>query len=154
MNGILSYLSDELSGLELSPYMLAALEQAELAGQAGEIPIGSVIVMDGEIIARGRAQHKEYRSQVRHAELNAILGGGERLWLDYRRAILFTTVEPCPLCLGAAVMADIPHIIYALPDSIVHSADTLNANPYMRRHIRTYYGGLFASESGSHFLPL
>ena len=47
-----------------------------------------------------------------------MLAGGEQLWKDYRKAILFTTVEPCPMCLGATVMADIPHIIFSLHDDI------------------------------------
>lgn len=84
---------------------------------------------------------------MRHAELNAILEGGESLWTDYAHAVLVTTVEPCPMCLGAAVMADIPHIVFALQDKVVHSPDTLAANPYVRRHIRTYYGGVLAAEA-------
>ena len=81
--------------------------------------------------------------------LNAMLDGGERLWNDYRRAILFTTVEPCPLCLGAAVMADIPHIIFALRDKVMHSRHTVQTNPYVRRHIKSYYGGVLEEESAS-----
>ena len=144
---MLSYLSLELTGVDFRPWMRLALEEAELAGQAGELPIGAVIVIDGQVIARGRARHQERQSQVSHAEMNAILNGGEPLWRDFRRAILLTTVEPCPMCLGAAVMADIPHIVYALPDTIVHSDSTLEANPYVRRHIRTYQGGVLEQDS-------
>ena len=121
----------------------------EKAGQAGEVPIGAIVVIDGEIIARGRARHRSLKGQLRHAELNAMLEGGERLWNDYRQAILFTTVEPCPLCLGAAVMADIPHIIFALRDKVMHSSYTVETNPYVRRHIKSYYGGVLAEESAA-----
>jgi tRNA(adenine34) deaminase len=145
----MDYLSPDLQNESLADFMRAALAEAELAGQNGEIPIGAVVVMDGEIISRGQAQHKRYKSQVRHAELNAILDGGERLWVDYRRAILFTTVEPCPLCLGAAVMADIPHIIFALHDQVVHSSQIVSDNPYVHRHIKSYYGGVLAQESAA-----
>jgi tRNA(adenine34) deaminase len=148
---MLSYLSDEITHLDLQTWMRAALHEAELAGQAGELPIGAVIVIDGRLIARGRARHNELRSQVRHAEMNAILEGGEALWLDFNRAVLFTTVEPCPMCLGAAVMADIPHIVYALPDRNVQSARTLEHNPYVRRHVRSYTGGVLADESAAVF---
>jgi len=140
-------IAPELQSLDLSQYMREALIEADLAGQAGEFPIGAVIVIDGTIIAHGRATHQQSRSQVRHAELNAILAGDERLWTDYKRAILFTTVEPCPMCLGAAVMADIPHIIFALPDAVVHSAHTVETNPYVRRHIKSYFGGMLREES-------
>jgi tRNA(adenine34) deaminase len=144
-------IAPEIARLDLAGYMRAALDEAEQAGKAGEIPIGAVIVIDGEIIARGRARHQAFRSQIRHAELNAILDGGERLWNEYRQAILFTTLEPCPMCLGAIVMADIPHIIYGLPDGMMCSGKTLEANPYVRRHIKTYQGGILAEESAAIF---
>ncbi len=146
-----NFLAPELASLDLAALMRAALEEAELAGQAGELPIGAVIVVDGQIIARGHARHQELHSQVRHAELNAILSGGSILWTDYRRAILFTSVEPCPMCLGAAVMADIPHIIYAIPDKVVQSDLTVENNPYVRRHIRSYYGGVLEQEAAEMF---
>jgi tRNA(adenine34) deaminase len=92
-------------------------------------------------------RHDEFKSQLRHAELNALLTGGEKLWTGYKRAALFTTVEPCPMCLGAVVMADVPHIIYALNDTIVHSKHSVETNPYIRRHIKSYFGGLLEEES-------
>lgn len=140
------YLSPALAGIDLEFFMRAALEEAE---QAGELPIGAVVVIDGHIIGRGRARHQETLSQIRHAELNAILNGGEPLWHDFRRAILFTSVEPCPMCLGAAVMADIPHIIFALHDKIPYSSLTLETNPYVKRHIQSYFGGVLEAESAA-----
>lgn len=140
-------LAPELAAIDLDQFMREALLEAEEAGKAGELPIGAVIVIDRQIIARGRARHQATRSQVSHAELNAILSGGEKLWTDYKRAILFTTVEPCPMCLGAAVMADIPHIIFAKHDQVVRSKLSVETNPYIRRHIRSYYGGVLENES-------
>jgi tRNA(adenine34) deaminase len=140
-------LSPMLRDLDLERWMRLALAEAETAGRAGEIPIGAVIVVDGELISRGRAQQKALRNRIRHAELNALLDGGERLWTDYQRALLFSTVEPCPLCLGAAVMADVPHIIFALRDFNVHSDVTLEHNPYIRRHIQSYFGGVLEAEA-------
>lgn len=141
------FLSPELANIDLETFMRQALLEAEAAGQAGELPIGAVLVVDGEIISRGRACHQESRSQIRHAELNALLNGGERLWTDYRRAVLFTTVEPCPMCLGAVVMADIPHIIFAKHYQVVHSKLSVETNPYIRRHIKSYFGGVLEKES-------
>jgi len=147
----MDFIAPEISHFNLAEFMREALREAEQAGQAGELPIGAVVVIDGEIIARGRARHKSLKSQIRHAELNAILDGGERLWSEYKRAILFTTAEPCPLCLGAAVMADIPHIIFALHDKVVYSAQTVETNPYVHRHIKSYQGGVLAEESAAIF---
>ena len=84
----MDFINPDISHIDLVKYMREALEEADLAGQSGELPIGAVIVIDGEIIARGHARRKSLQSQIRHAELNAILDGGERLWNDYRRAIL------------------------------------------------------------------
>jgi len=127
--------------------MHEALLEADAAGQVGELPIGAVLVLDGEIIAHGRAHHNERKSQISHAELNTLLAGGEKLWTDYKRAILFTSVEPCPMCLGAVVMADVPHIIYALNDAVVHSKLSVETNFYIHRHIKSYYGGVLEEES-------
>lgn len=144
---MVNFISPDLEHLDLERFMSEALAEADAAGQAGELPIGAVLVLDNEILARGRARHGEFKSQLRHAELNALLDGGEKLWTDYERAILFTTVEPCPMCLGAAVMADVPHIIYALNDKVVHSKISIETNPYIRRHIKSYFGGLLEDES-------
>jgi tRNA(adenine34) deaminase len=141
------FISADIEYLNLERFMREALMEAEAAGQAGELPIGAVLVLDGEIIARGRARHQESKSQLGHAELSALLHGGEKLWTDHKRAILFTSVEPCPMCLGAAVMADVPHIIYALNDRVVHSQLSIETNPYIRRHIKSYFGGVLEQRS-------
>jgi tRNA(adenine34) deaminase len=85
-------LSPDLINLDLEKFMREALFEAEAAGQAGELPIGAIVVLDGEIISRGRANHQGAKSQLGHAELNALLNAGDKLWTDYRRAVLFTTV--------------------------------------------------------------
>jgi tRNA(adenine34) deaminase len=144
---MIQFISPELEHIDLEKFMRAALAEAETAGQAGELPIGAVLVIDGEIISYGRAHHNENKSQLSHAELNALLNGGEKLWEDYKRAVLFTTLEPCPMCLGAVVMADIPHIIFAKHDQVVQSKLSVETNPYIRRHIKSYYGGILEEES-------
>lgn len=141
------FLSPDLNELDLAKFMREALCEAEDAGRAGELPIGAVVVLDGKVISRGRARHQEHHSQIRHAELNAILSNNEELWTDYRRAILFTSCEPCPMCLGATVMADIPHIIFAIHDQVVQSRLSVETNPYIRRHIKSYYGGVLEEEA-------
>ncbi len=144
-----NYISADLERLDLEKFMREALREADEAGKAGEYPIGAILMLDGEIIARGRARHGELKSQLSHAELNALLNGGEKLWTEYKRGILFSTVEPCPMCLGAVVMADVPHIIYGLHDVVVQSKITVETNPYVRRHIQSYYGGVLEDESAT-----
>jgi tRNA(adenine34) deaminase len=131
--------------------MREALVEAEAAGEAGEYPIGAVVAIDGDIVSRGRSRQRELRSQLAHAELEALQSGGDPLFEHHDRAVLFTTVEPCPLCLGAAVMADVPHIIFAQPDPAVQSAEIIERVPYVRSHIETYLGGVLRDESRALF---
>ena len=135
--------------------MHVAVAEAEANGLAGGRPIGAVVAIDGQIIARGpglqRGPREAARSQLWHAELCALLSGGETLWEHYARAILVTTVEPCPLCLGAAVMADVPHIVFALDDHNAGSRQIVETIPYVRRHIRTYLGGVMEAEARAVF---
>jgi len=131
--------------------MRAALAEAQAAGEAGEYPIGAVVAIDGEVVSRGRSRQLERRSQLAHAELEALQDGGEPLWKRHDDAVLFTTVEPCPLCLGATVMADVPHIVFAHPDPAVQSALIVERIPYVAAHIETYRGGVLRDESRALF---
>ena len=131
--------------------MREALAEAEAAGEAGEYPIGAVVALDGAVISRGRSRQRELRSQLAHAELEALQRGGEPLWTRHDEAVLFTTVEPCPLCLGAAVMADVPHIVFAHPDPAIQSAEIIERVPYVGSHIETYRGGVLCEESRALF---
>ena len=140
-------LAASIATLDLSVLMRAALYEAEQAGLAGELPIGAIVVIDRQIISRGRAQHQAKQSQLMHAELQALLNGDAALWEHYHNAILLTTLEPCPMCLGAVVMADVPHIIFAAHDGVVQSEQTVLNNPYVRRHIQSYYGGVLEAEA-------
>jgi tRNA(adenine34) deaminase len=127
--------------------MREALALAEEAGLAGEMPIGALVVIDGEVISRGRARHQSRRSQLAHAELEALELGRELLWEGYERAILVSTLQPCPMCLGAAVMADVPHVVFAAHDALVSTGQTVETNPYVQRHITTWLGGVLEAES-------
>lgn len=126
--------------------MREALAEAETAGEAGQLPIGAVLVLDGEIVARGRNRHLERRSQLVHAELEALLEGGEAAWSRHDDRVLYTTVEPCPMCLGALVMADVPRVVFAAHDANAGMRQMTDID-YVARHIRTYEGGILEQES-------
>ena len=142
-----------VAALDLEAFMRAALEEARLAGEGGSLPIGAVVVLEGRIVGRGHNTSETGRNQLLHAELNALNGAAEPLWAAgprwalRDRAVLFTTLEPCPMCLGAAVMADIPHVVFAARDGNVCSAQSVRDNPYIRRHIQTYLGGVLEAEA-------
>lgn len=136
-----------LAGIDLEEWMREALAEAEAAGLAGEMPIGAVLVVEWKIASRGHVHRERARSQLAHAEIRALLTGGELLWAHYRDSVLFTTVEPCPMCLGAAVMADVPHIVFAAHDAAAGSGRIVETVPYVRRHIKAYIGGVLEAES-------
>lgn len=98
-------------------YMSAALEMAREAFDDGEVPVGAVIVRNGEIISRGRNRREKAKSALLHAEIDAIdkackALGGWRLW----NCELYVTLEPCPMCAGAVINAHIPKVYFGAYD--------------------------------------
>jgi tRNA(adenine34) deaminase len=129
-------------------FMREALKEAELAMNAGERPIGAVVVHNGEVVGRGRAEHRGRHNRLAHAELNALLASAARLYdQPFTNGIIYTTLEPCEMCLGAIVMSDVVnHVVYALTDHWINPAPMFDI-PHVRTHIRNYLGGVLAEES-------
>lgn len=103
--------------MEHEDYMREALSLAREAAQEGEVPVGCVIVKDGEIIGRGRNRREELQRTSSHAEMEAIAQANERLrsWrLD--GCTLYVTLEPCPMCAGAIVNARIRRVVFGARD--------------------------------------
>ena len=97
--------------------MNQALELAREAAAAGEVPVGCVIVRNGEIVGRGRNRREEKQATVSHAEMEAIAEANRSLgsWrLD--DCELYVTLEPCPMCAGAIVNARIPRVVFGASD--------------------------------------
>ena len=98
---------------EQERYMKEALALAREAAAAGEVPVGCVIVREGEIVGRGRNRREEKQATASHAEMEAIAQANGRLgtWrLD--DCELYVTLEPCPMCAGAILNARIPTVVY------------------------------------------
>ena len=103
--------------MEDEAFMEQALCLAREAAADGEVPVGCVIVKDGEIVGRGRNRREKQRNALCHAELEAINEacrtlGGWRLW----QCSLYVTLEPCPMCAGAILNDRIPRVIYGAGD--------------------------------------
>lgn len=93
------------------PFMKAAIEEARKGLAAGGIPIGSVLVLDGEIIGRGHNQRVQKGSTIRHAEMDCLEETGRLPAATYRRATLYSTLSPCDMCSGAVLLYGIPRVI-------------------------------------------
>ena len=136
----------EFNGLDHAYFMKEALKEAEMAAEAGELPIGALLVHDGKIVARGHAHHQARRSKIAHAEMNVLLEAEQYLDAHPHMCIIYTTVEPCVMCLGAIVMSNISDIVFGLPDNWIQPRGMLGID-YVRRHITNYVGGVLADES-------
>ena len=103
--------------MEELQFMEAALELAREAMADGEVPVGCVIVRNGQIVGRGRNRRETAKTALGHAEIEAIADacknlGGWRLW----DCTLYVTLEPCPMCAGAIINARIPRVVYGASD--------------------------------------
>lgn len=107
-------------------YMLEALEEAKKAELLEEVPIGAVIVLNGDIIARAHNLRETDQTSIAHAELLAIDEACKRLgsW-RLEEAVLYVTLEPCPMCAGAIVLSRIKRVVYGAPDPKGGCAGTL-----------------------------
>jgi cytosine/creatinine deaminase len=92
-------------------FLQAAIEQAKLGLAEGGIPIGSVMVIDGQIVGRGHNRRVQRGSAILHAEMDAIENAGRLTASDYRRAVLYSTLSPCDMCSGTALLYRIPRIV-------------------------------------------
>ena len=103
---------------ESERFMREALLEAEKALAAGEVPIGAVMVRDGEIIARGHNLRNTAKNPLRHAEID-IINETAGIVGDWRLedCTLYVTVEPCPICAGAIVQARIPKVVFGTRNS-------------------------------------
>ncbi len=89
----------------------AALAEARQGGSEGGIPIGSVLVIDGEVVGRGHNRRVQQRSAVLHAEMDALEDAGRRTAAEYRRSTLYSTLSPCDMCSGAVLLYGIPRVV-------------------------------------------
>jgi tRNA(adenine34) deaminase len=107
-------------------YMRLALREAQAALEAGEVPIGAVVVHDGRLIASAHNQREQLRDPTAHAEMIAITQAAEALgnW-RLEGCTLYVTLEPCPMCAGAAVLARLPRVVYGAADPKAGAVVTL-----------------------------
>ncbi len=92
-------------------FMQAALEEARQGLAEGGIPIGSVLVIDGEIVGRGHIRRVQKGSAILHAEMDCLENAGRLTARDYQRATLYSTLSPCDMCSGTALLYKIPKIV-------------------------------------------
>ncbi len=132
--------------------MQLALAEARLAGEHGDVPIGAIVVREGQIVGRGRNRRELDADPTAHAEVVALreaarAAGSWRL-LD---ATVFATLEPCPMCAGALVNARVARVVYACADPKAGAVDTffgVGIDPRLN-HRFAVTSGVMAEESAA-----
>ena len=95
----------------MDPFLQAAIEEAEKGLSNRGIPIGSVLVIDDEIVGRGHNQRVQKGSAILHAEMDCLENAGRLAAADYRRATLYSTLSPCDMCSGTVLLYEIPQVV-------------------------------------------
>ncbi len=98
-------------------FMDKALQEARLAAEKGEVPIGAIVVCDNKIIARAHNLTEQLHDVTAHAEMQAITSAADKIGGKYlQHCTLYVTVEPCAMCAGALGWAQIERLVYGTPD--------------------------------------
>lgn len=129
-------------------FMKLAIIEAEKAAEKGEVPVGAVIVKDGEVISACHNQREEKQNALSHAEIEAINTACKKLgnWrLD--ECEMYVTLEPCPMCTGAIINSRIKTVIFGAYDSKMGCLDSvINLCDYPFNHKVEIYGGIMEDE--------
>lgn len=107
-------------------YMREALAEAEKAYALGEVPIGAVVVLDGAVIGRGHNQRELLKDSTAHAEVLALREAARRMG-DWRLngTVVYSTIEPCPMCAGAMVQFRVKTLVYGAADPKAGAVDSV-----------------------------
>ena len=129
-------------------FMQLALEEARLAGSAGEVPIGAVVVYQDQLIARAGNRTLRDCDPTAHAEIVAVRAAARHLG-NYRLAdtTLFATIEPCSMCAGAIIQARVPRLVYGADDpkgGAFRSCFEILTNPRLNHQVEVTPGVLSA----------
>ena len=111
----------------MDKFLEAAIEEARKGLDAGGIPIGSVLVIDGEIAARGHNQRVQKGSSVLHAEMDCLENAGRLAAADYQRAVIYSTLSPCDMCSGAILLYGIPQVVVGENETFCGPEDYLRS---------------------------
>ena len=95
----------------MDEFLRVAIEEAKKGFSEGGIPIGSVLVCEGEIIGQGHNQRVQKQSAILHAEMDCLENAGRLTASDYRKSILYSTLSPCDMCSGTVLLYGIPKVV-------------------------------------------
>lgn len=106
-------------------FMAMALAEARAGLAEGGVPVGSVLVIGGDVVGRGRNRRVQLGNPILHGEMDCLQHAGRRSGADYRRATIYTTLSPCAMCTGAILLFGIPRVVLAENDTFRGAEDLL-----------------------------
>jgi cytosine deaminase len=109
-------------------FLDAAIEEAEVGLAEGGIPIGSVLVVDSQIVGRGHNRRVQNGSPILHGEMDALENAGRLSAVEYRRSVIYTTLSPCHMCTGAILLYRIPKVVVGENRTFLGAEDLLRDN--------------------------
>jgi len=132
-------------------FMRRALELAQRAVEAGEVPVGAVLVADGAVVGEGHNQPISSCDPTAHAEIQALREGAQRVG-NYRLpgSVLYVTLEPCVMCAGALMHARVARVVFGAPDPKTGACGSV-LNPFAEARLNHHTkvdGGVLAEECG------
>ncbi len=131
-------------------YMSLALEQARKARDQGGVPVGAVVIFEGQVVGAGHNEKETLADPTAHAEIAAIRQAAQRLgrW-RLSGCVLYATLEPCPMCMGALLQARVDRLVFGCPDPKAGAALTLfqMANDSRLNHRVAVESGVLGEES-------
>jgi tRNA(adenine34) deaminase len=127
-------------------WMARLIEHAKAAARDGEAPVAAMIVRDDQILAVGRNTKTSEQCGFAHAELNALLSARCKLGRAPENAVLYSTLEPCAMCLGAITFAGIRKVVYGAPDPQGGAVSMFRTDPIYRDWMPEAVAGVLARE--------
>jgi len=124
-------------------FMAEAIASARQAGQAGDVPVGAVVVADGQVIARGWNRREADHDPTAHAEVIALRAASQVIGNWRVEGTLYVTQEPCPMCAGALVNARLRRLVYGCPNpkaGAVHTLFSICTDPRLNHRMEVVAG--------------
>jgi len=111
----------------MDPFLQAAIEQAQQGRASGGIPIGAVLVHDGEVLGAGHNRRVQMGSAIRHGETDALERAGRQPARVYQQSVMYTTLSPCSMCTGAILLYGIPKVVIGENQTFMGEEDLLRS---------------------------
>lgn len=136
----------DISQYDHEKFMQVAIEEAIMAGERGDRAIGAVLVHNHKIISKMANTRKTRNSKVHHAENHLVMENANYLQKYGPECIIYTTLEPCVMCVGTIVMADIRNIVIGFEDKYMMTMNFIDSNAWLKDRIFNYVMGVKREE--------